>query len=94
VDRVGQAKWPRTDFLDLLGIAHPIIQAPMGGFGGPALVAAFQRGRARIHFLVVIASTRPRGRKSKRYVRSAIDRSVWNFFALLHAWMHERRVGA
>ncbi len=32
--------WPRTDFLDLLGIAHPIIQAPMSGFTPPALAAA------------------------------------------------------
>jgi nitronate monooxygenase len=32
--------WRRTDLLDLLGITHPIIQAPMSGFGGPALVAA------------------------------------------------------
>jgi nitronate monooxygenase len=32
--------WPRTDLLDLLGITHPIIQAPMSGFGGPALVTA------------------------------------------------------
>lgn len=23
--------WPRSDFLDLLGIEHPILQAPMGG---------------------------------------------------------------
>jgi nitronate monooxygenase len=32
--------WPRTDFLDLLAITHPIIQAPMSGFTPPALVAA------------------------------------------------------
>lgn len=32
--------WPRTDFLELLGIAHPIIQAPMSGFTPPALAAA------------------------------------------------------
>ena len=32
--------WPRTDFLELLGIAHPIVQAPMSGFTPPALVAA------------------------------------------------------
>src|ERR1700730_6058597 len=32
--------WPRTDFLELLGITHPIIQAPMSGFTPPALVAA------------------------------------------------------
>jgi nitronate monooxygenase len=32
--------WPRTDFLELLGITHPIIQAPMSGFAPPALAAA------------------------------------------------------
>jgi nitronate monooxygenase len=32
--------WPRTDFLELLGITHPVIQAPMAGFASPALVAA------------------------------------------------------
>jgi hypothetical protein len=24
--------WPRTDFLELVGITHPVIQAPMSGF--------------------------------------------------------------
>src|SRR6266478_463997 len=32
--------WPRTDFLELLGIIHPIVQAPMSGFTPPALVTA------------------------------------------------------
>ena len=32
--------WPRTDLIDLLGIAHPIVQAPMAGPTTPALVAA------------------------------------------------------
>jgi nitronate monooxygenase len=32
--------WPRTNFLELLGIAHPIVQAPMPGFTTPALAAA------------------------------------------------------
>ena len=32
--------WPRTDLIDLLGITHPIIQAPMAGSTTPALVAA------------------------------------------------------
>ena len=31
--------WPRTDFLELLGITHPVIQAPMAGFASPALAA-------------------------------------------------------
>jgi nitronate monooxygenase len=32
--------WPRTDFLKLLGITHPVVQAPMSGFTPPALVTA------------------------------------------------------
>jgi nitronate monooxygenase len=32
--------WPRSDFLELLGITHPIVQAPMSGFATPALAAA------------------------------------------------------
>jgi nitronate monooxygenase len=32
--------WPRTDFLELIGITHPVIQAPMSGFASPALAAA------------------------------------------------------
>ena len=30
--------WPRTDLIDLLGIKHPIIQAPMAGSTTPLLV--------------------------------------------------------
>lgn len=32
--------WPRRDFADLLGLEHPIIQAPMPGFATPELAAA------------------------------------------------------
>jgi nitronate monooxygenase len=32
--------WPRTDFLELLGITHPVVQAPMSGFTPPALAGA------------------------------------------------------
>src|ERR1700722_17035756 len=38
--------WPRTDLIDLLGITHPIIQAPMIGYSGPALVAAVSNAGA------------------------------------------------
>ena len=38
--------WSRTDLIDLLGITHPIIQAPMSGFSGPALVAAVSNAGA------------------------------------------------
>ena len=34
------AGWPRRDLLDLLGIEHPIIQAPMANAATPALTAA------------------------------------------------------
>ncbi|HXO89830.1 MAG TPA: nitronate monooxygenase, partial [Stellaceae bacterium] len=36
----GDLMWPRTDFLESLGIIHPIVQAPMSGFTPPALVTA------------------------------------------------------
>src|SRR5438309_4608569 len=32
--------WPRTDFLELLGITHPIVQAPMSGSISPTQAAA------------------------------------------------------
>ena len=32
--------WPRTDLMDLLGVRHPIIQAPMAGASTPAMAAA------------------------------------------------------
>ena len=31
--------WPRKDLIELLGITHPIVQAPMAGSTTPALVA-------------------------------------------------------
>src|SRR5262245_8178533 len=38
--------WPRTDLINLLGVSHPIVQAPMSGLGGPALVAAVSNAGA------------------------------------------------
>ena len=38
--------WPRTELLELLGVTHPIIQAPMAGFAGPALAAAVSNAGA------------------------------------------------
>ena len=32
--------WPKRDLIDLLGIDHPIVQAPMGGESTPALAVA------------------------------------------------------
>ena len=32
--------WPRTDFLELLGLTHPIVQAPMSGLAPATLAAA------------------------------------------------------
>ena len=37
---MGDAVWPRNDLLELLAIAHPVVQAPMSGFTPPALAAA------------------------------------------------------
>jgi nitronate monooxygenase len=35
-----EVTWPCTELVNLLGVTHPIIQAPMSGYVGPALVAA------------------------------------------------------
>lgn len=32
--------WPKRDLIDLLGIEHPILQAPMGGESTPAMASA------------------------------------------------------
>ncbi len=32
--------WPRSDLMDLLGVRHPIVQAPMAGASTPAMAAA------------------------------------------------------
>jgi nitronate monooxygenase len=42
-----EVTWPRTELLELLGVTHPIVQAPMSGYGGPALVAAVSNGADR-----------------------------------------------
>jgi nitronate monooxygenase len=39
-------QWPRTELLELLGVTHPIIQAPMAGISGPALVTAVSNAGA------------------------------------------------
>ena len=38
--------WPRSDVAELLGVTHPIIQAPMSGFTTPQLVAAVSNAGA------------------------------------------------
>ena len=43
---VSKVTWPRTELLELLGVTHPIIQAPMSGYVGPALVAAVSNAGA------------------------------------------------
>jgi Nitronate monooxygenase len=43
---VVEAKWPSPELLELLGVTHPIIQAPMSGYMGPALVAAVSNAGA------------------------------------------------
>ena len=38
--------WPRTELLEMLGIEHPIIQAPMSGVATPELAAAVSNAGA------------------------------------------------
>jgi nitronate monooxygenase len=45
-DDVIEVTWPRIELLELLGVTHPIIQAPMSGYVGPALVAAVSNAGA------------------------------------------------
>ena len=64
----GERNVARTDLIDLLGILHPIIQAPMIGFSGPALVAAVSNAGALGSLPCAAIRHRPRGSKSKSYV--------------------------
>jgi len=41
--------WPRRDLMDLLGIEHPIVQAPMGGESTPALAVAVSHAGGGVH---------------------------------------------
>jgi NAD(P)H-dependent flavin oxidoreductase YrpB (nitropropane dioxygenase family) len=69
--------WPRTDLLELLGITYPIIQAPMSGFGGPALVAAVSNAGALGSLGCVALPTQTvRDQIKKRYVALPTGRST------------------
>jgi nitronate monooxygenase len=73
--------WPRTDLLDLLSITHPIIQAPMSGFGGPALVAAVSNAGA-LGSLGCGATPNQTARDQIKEIRRATNRPFnLNFFA-------------
>jgi nitronate monooxygenase len=72
--------WPRTDLLDLLGITHPIIQAPMSGFSGPALVAAVSNAGA-LGSLSCVALSAQTARGQIEEIRRASNRPFnLNFF--------------
>jgi nitronate monooxygenase len=72
--------WPRTDLLDLLGITHPIIQAPMSGFSSPALVAAVSNAGALGSLGCATLSTRA-ARDQVEEIRRASNRPFnVNFF--------------
>lgn len=76
--------WPRTDLLELLGIAHPIVQAPMSGFTTPALAAAVCNagGLGSIGCATLPAATI---REQVAAIRQATNRPFnLNFF--VHAW--------
>jgi len=76
--------WPRTDFLELLGVTHPIIQAPMSGFATPALAAAVCNagGLGSIGCAGVPATT---VREQVAALRQATNRPyILNFFVHAH----------
>jgi nitronate monooxygenase len=73
--------WPRTDLLDLLGIGHPIIQAPMSGFSSPALVVAVSNAGA-LGSLGCGALPMQTARDQIQEIRQATNRPFnLNFFA-------------
>lgn len=73
--------WPRTDLLDLLGITHPIIQAPMSGYAGPALVAAVSNAGA-LGSLGCGATPNQTAREQIEEIRRSSNRPFnLNFFA-------------
>ena len=72
--------WPRTDLTELLGITHPILQAPMGGESTPALAIAVSEsgglGGLGCSFMSVEQMT-----DAVATIRSATDRPFnLNFF--------------
>ena len=77
--------WPRTDLLDLLGVTHPIIQAPMSGFSSPALVAAVSNAGALGSLGCATLATQA-ARNQVEEIRRASNRPFsLNFYASRHA---------
>ena len=73
--------WPRTDLLDLLGIRHPILQAPMSTYDGPQLVAAVSNAGA-LGSLGCCALPTQTARDHIQDIRRATNRPFsLNFFA-------------
>ena len=73
--------WPRTDLLDLLGIRHPIIQAPMSTYDGAQLVAAVSNAGA-LGSLGCCALPTQTARDHIQDIRRATNRPFsLNFFA-------------
>jgi len=72
--------WPRTDLTELLGVTHPIIQAPMAGSTTPALVAAVSNAGALGSFGCARLSP-DAVRERSRAIRQATNRPYHlNFF--------------
>ena len=73
--------WPRTDLIDLLGIRHPIIQAPMSTYDGAQLVAAVSNAGA-LGSLGCCALPTQTARDHIQDIRRATNRPFsLNFFA-------------
>lgn len=68
--------WPGPDLLNLLGITHPIIQAPMSGFSSPALVAAVSNAGALGSLGCATLSAQTIRDQSTRFVEPPITPSI------------------
>ncbi|MBL8675791.1 MAG: nitronate monooxygenase [Rhodospirillales bacterium] len=72
--------WPDRRFLDLVGIEHPIVQAPMAGFGPPALAAAVSEAGG-LGSLACATLTLDQTRAGVGVIRQRTDRPInVNFF--------------
>ena len=73
--------WPRRDLIDLLGIEHPILQAPMAGDATPALAAAVSNAGA-LGGLGCSSFTPEQLRQQAGAIRAATNRPFnLNFFS-------------
>ena len=73
-------KWPDRRLLDLFGIDHPIVQAPMAGFVPPAMVVAVSQAGG-LGSIGAAAATPESLRSDLQIVRQGTGRSFSvNFF--------------